>query len=59
MLIPLLGYFWVKLPTHFSEDPFKLIEISSDKVLTLVDVLVEEKKQFESTSNRQNDIDLF
>lgn len=35
---------------------FKLVEISSDEVLELVDELVNEKKQFAATSVKQNDI---
>jgi methyl-accepting chemotaxis protein len=38
---------------------FKITEESSDGVLKYVDALVEEKKQFESTSNKQGNIDLF
>ena len=38
---------------------FKLTESGSDGVLKYVDALVEEKKQFESTSNKHSSIDLF
>jgi len=38
---------------------FKLTEDSSEKVMELVDKLVEEKKQFESTSDQKGEVDLF
>ncbi|MCU7836251.1 MAG: CZB domain-containing protein [gamma proteobacterium symbiont of Taylorina sp.] len=40
-------------------DYFKLIEASSDDVLELVGRLVDEKKQFESASKKQGEVDLF
>ncbi len=38
---------------------FKLTEASSEEVITLIDELVSQKKQFESTSNAQGEVDLF
>ncbi|MDX2503136.1 MAG: methyl-accepting chemotaxis protein [Gammaproteobacteria bacterium] len=38
---------------------FKLIEANSDEVVTLIDAFVEDKKRFESKSDKQGEIDLF